>query len=210
MASISSQIQAALVSEQQDHLLRNVLQSRYPLVARLVELEEEQAGEQLLNFIILYIEAVPRLLNELEQAAKEVGLRPAISPLINIAQDFFSLSARTLGPRSGLTAMMVKAYLAHRLLEEVMDVCLYNTGESILPVDMTFTNVIVHTLIGEPFANDMDDLVNEAISRLLQPEFNGHKDSASYLAQLAKTNLVHVFQQHPSLSGEAGLCSALH
>ncbi|MEN9463972.1 MAG: hypothetical protein RL217_153, partial [Pseudomonadota bacterium] len=164
LAVNSEQIATAIVCEQQDHLLQHALQARYPLVSRLVELDETQAGKQLLDFIVLYIEAVPKLLEDLTQAAEQAGLRQAVTPLIHIANNFFNLSTHTLGPRSGLTALMVKAYLAHRLLEEVMDVCHFTTGESILPMDLTFTNIIVHTLIGEPFANDMDHLVSAAVA----------------------------------------------
>lgn len=210
LAVNSEQIATALASEQQDHLLQHALQARYPLVSRLVELDETQAGKQLLDFIVLYIEAVPKLLEDLTQAAEQAGLRQAVTPLIHIANNFFNLSTHTLGPRSGLTALMVKAYLAHRLLEEVMDVCHFTTGESILPMDLTFTNIIVHTLIGEPFANDMDHLVSAAVAQLLQPEFNGYKDSHSYLEQLASSNLVRIFQEHSSVCGQAGLVSALH
>ena len=61
LAVNSEQIATALASEQQDHLLQHALQARYPLVSRLVELDETQTGKQLLDFIVLYIEAVPKL-----------------------------------------------------------------------------------------------------------------------------------------------------
>jgi hypothetical protein len=46
-------------------------------------------------------------------------------------------------------------YLAHRLLEELNDVLNASYHCPVIPEDMTRSNLIVHHIIGEPFANNM-------------------------------------------------------
>lgn len=205
MKSIEQQIRCALSVEEQEHTLESALQASHEQIARLVELNQENTGQQLLDFISLYIRSVPNLLNDLKMVATKKKLIRSVQPLIDIALEFFNLPSHALGRRSGLTALMVKAYLAHRLLEEVNDACMFHTGTAIVPMDMSFTNTIVHTLIGEPFANDMDQLVDETVKKLFKRE---HKNKG-FIQELSNSNLVHICQQWPSLSGQVGLYSSL-
>lgn len=205
MKSIEQQIRCALSVEEQEHTLESALQASHEQVARLVELNQENTGQQLLDFISLYIRSVPNLLNDLKMVATKKNLIRSVQPLIDIALEFFKLPSHTLGRRSGLTALMVKAYLAHRLLEEVNDACMFHTGTAIIPMDMSFTNTIIHTLIGEPFANDMDQLVDESVKKLFKQEHN----NKGFIQELSNSNLVHICQQWPSLSGQVGLYSSL-
>lgn len=205
MKSIEQQIRCALSVEEQEHTLESALQASHEQIARLVELNQENTGQQLLDFISLYIRSVPNLLNDLKMVATKKKLIRSVQPLIDIALEFFNLPSQSLGRRSGLTALMVKAYLAHRLLEEVNDACMFHTGTAIVPMDMSFTNTIVHTLIGEPFANDMDQLVDETVKKLFKRE---HKNKG-FIQELSNSNLVHICQQWPSLSGQVGLYSSL-
>lgn len=205
MKSIEQQIRCALSVEEQEHTLESALQASHEQIARLVELNQENTGQQLLDFISLYIRSVPNLLNDLKMVATKKKLIRSVQPLIDIALEFFKLPSHALGRRSGLTALMVKAYLAHRLLEEVNDACMFHTGTAIVPMDMSFTNTIVHTLIGEPFANDMDQLVDETVKKLFKRE---HKNKG-FIQELSNSNLVHICQQWPSLSGQVGLYSSL-
>ena len=198
LKAIERQIYEALQLELQDHALEAALQAHFDEVSRLVVLEEDGAGKRLLDFVVSYVRAVPTLLTDLCNAARALGLIQYVQPLAQIAQEFFRLS---FGPRTGLGAMMVKAYLAHRLLEEVNEVCIFQAGEPMISMDMTMTNVIIHTLIGEPFANDLDEMVAEAVQRF----FESNVDDVA----MEPTNLVPIFQKLPSLSGEAGLRSAL-
>lgn len=207
------QLRHALDEERHTHLLQNALQCCYPQVTRLVELREQDAGERLLDFVCLYIRSAPVLLDDLQKAARYAGAGDCIQPLVDIGREFFDLPARVIGHRSGLTAMMVKAYLAHRLLEEVNEACLFRTGHPMIAMDLTLANLIVHTLIGEPFANDMDQLVNTAVTRLFsryQQQEEKEAEPGGWFSRLQPQNLVQICQRWPSLSQQAGLHSALH
>lgn len=205
MNFIEQQIQDALLEEEQEHTLEQALQASHKHIARLVDLNAENAGKQLLEFVTLYIQSVPNLLTDLQRVAAQQKLSRAVQPLIDIALRFFKLPSYSIGKRSGLTALMVKAYLANRLLEEVNDACLFHTGTAIIPMDMSLSNTIVHTLIGEPFANDMDVLVDESVDRLSLLE----KNNSDFIQELSNNNLVHICQKWSSLSGQVGLYSSL-
>lgn len=199
---ISLQIHHALQVEQKCHTLQQALQANYSQVSRLVALDEDQAGIQLLEFVVLYIRSVPSLLNDFSHTAHKYGLFKTVKPLLETAYNFFELPVHKLNARSGLAALMVKAYLAHRLLEEVNDACLFHVGRNMIPLDMTLTNTIIHTLIGEPFANEMDAIVDSAVSNL----FNQQQDNGSMLMQqLTDSNLVHIWQRLPALDQVGGL-----
>ena len=62
-----------------------------------------------------------------------------------------------------LEANMYQAYLAHRLLEELNDVLSANYNCPVIPVNMTRSNLIVHHIIGEPFANQIDGAIQAVI-----------------------------------------------
>ena len=85
------------------------------------------------------------------------------------------------------------------------------TGESILPMDLTFTNIIVHTLLANPLANDMRSSGQcAAVAQLPPARIQWLQDSHSYLEQLSSSNLVRIFQEHNALvCGRAGFDSAL-
>lgn len=200
--SIEQQLADALQSEQQTHRLEKVLQANYGLISRLVKVEQATAGKQLLDFVQLYIRSVPSLLSDFLHTAKKIGLSASVQPLVSIAYSFLNFPEEKIGARSGLTALMVKAYLANRLLEEVNDACHYHIGKTMIPIDMTLTNMIIHTIIGEPFANDMDELVNAAVKNL----FSQHEEvQEEFMHQITDSNLVHIWQRLPSLSNQAGL-----
>src|SRR5690606_6992385 len=100
------------------------------------------ADQQLLNFIFLYVGAVPDILQELDESAEQNGCGRLVQPLIKIAKEFFELAPRSPGSRTGLTAILVKSYLVHRLIEEVIDNCLFSTGNTMMNMDMALTNAI--------------------------------------------------------------------
>lgn len=199
--NVELQIASALEFEHQSHALENALQARHSLISRLVDVDEVTAGKQLLDFVLLYIRSVPDLLDDFSTTAQQIGLNSSVDALVDLATSFLNFSPEKLGIRSGVTALMVKAYLANRLLEEINDACQHRIGKSMIPVDMTITNTIIHSIIGEPFANDLDALVDTAVEGLLSQ----HQEvTDSFMHQITHNNLVHIWQRLPSLSSQAG------
>ena len=210
MEVISQQISNAIADESATHLLRQALEARAGQVARLVELPAAEAADKLLDFIVRYIEDAPQMLDDLQSAALEAGLTEYVQPVVKMASEFFTLPPQAVTGDAGLCSLMYKAYLAHRLLEEVNETYIHRVGQPMIPMDMTLSNVIVHTLIGEPFANDLDELVEVAVERLFGPaKAYQNPQFRAFMDRRETDNLVHIWRRWPSMSGEMGLVSNL-
>lgn len=208
MEAIQQLIDNAITAEASHQHLHQALSGKLEHVDRLVQLPEDQAAEKLHEFVVRYIQNVPTLLDSLQSAALEVGLVQYVQPVIRVASEFFTTPALAshIGGRAGLVALMGQAYLAMRLFEEVNETYVFKVGQPLIPVDMMMSNLIIHTLIGEPFANDLDTLVTEAVEQLLSPAYQSD-DFKAFMSQKEADNLVHICRQIPCMSAEMGLAS---
>ncbi len=124
-----------------------------------IKLPEQQAAKGLADFVVRYIKHVPDFIDAIRSMAQEAGIDKDVEPLLKIASDYFMSPPSIVDPHSQLEALLDEAYLAHRLLEEVNDRFMAKSGIPLAPMDMTVANVIAHELIGEPFANELDQAV---------------------------------------------------
>lgn len=124
-----------------------------------IKLPEEQAAKGLADFVVRYIKHVPDFIDAIRSMAQEAGIYNDVEPLLKIASDYFLTPPSIIHSHSQLEALLDEAYLAHRLLEEVNDRFMAKSGIPLAPMDMTVANVIAHELIGEPFANELDQAV---------------------------------------------------
>lgn len=105
----------------------------------------------LMAFAHEYIAHVPRLAQALTMAARDASQEHLVEPLL--ARIHASYGRPTTG---GMVSMLDRAYYVQRLVEEVNDRFMAQTGAPLLTLDMTTANLIVHALIGEPYANQLD------------------------------------------------------
>lgn len=204
-------IQKSVAQEQQTGQLHHILQQRIETVESIVQLPELEALERLYEFVIRYIEQVPQMLEDLHQGAVEAGLLNYVSPILEVVEGFFMAPPEELSEVTGLAALMDEAFLAHRLFEEVNDTYIMRVGQPMIPFDMTMSNVIVHTLIGEPFANDLEQIVTLAAKGIFGEE-KAYEENDKFLAFMDKKendNLVKIAQSWPCMSTLMGLDSHL-
>jgi len=123
----------------------------------------------LANFVIKYIEHAPKFLSVMAKASTETSMIGLTLPIIKVSEDFFLHPPEILGHEESLQRLMEAAYLTHRLIEEVNDRFLLETGQALVPVDMITANLIIHNLIGEPFSNQLDDFCFELAKEVVQP-----------------------------------------
>lgn len=139
-----------------------------------IKLPEDQAARGLADFVVRYIKHVPDFIDAIRSMAQEAGIANDVEPLLKIASDYFMSPPSIVDPHSQLEALLDEAYLAHRLLEEVNDRFMAKSGIPLAPMDMTVANVIAHELIGEPFANELDQAVLFSAELLLnEHDFEG-------------------------------------
>lgn len=134
-----------------------------------IRLPEAGRLEALLHFIEEYVSHVPRLAAALEQAGREARQESLVQPLLQKIRVLFVLSAN-----EGLTVLLDRAYAVQRLVEELNDRFMLMAGAPLLALDMTTANLIVHSLIGEPYANDLDEGATAAASELMEHHIDGN------------------------------------
>lgn len=139
--------------------LNRILERRAERLHDAIKLPRHQAIEALRRFVVRYVEHVPEFIAAIDGITREAGVDNRVKPLLTIACDYFLAPPDLINGHSQLEALLDEAYLAHRLLEEVNDRFIGYCGIPLAPMDTTRANVIAHELIGEPFANELDQAV---------------------------------------------------
>ena len=152
-------IQQAQEQDSATGRLLEFVECRKKRLHNAIKLPEQQAAKGLADFVMRYIKHVPDFIDAIRSMAQEAGIDKDVEPLLKIASDYFISPPSIVDPHSQLEALLDEAYLAHRLLEEVNDRFMAKSGIPLAPMDMTVANVIAHELIGEPFANELDQAV---------------------------------------------------
>lgn len=181
---IRESIKAALIYERNTGELRAFLDALAPKLHKTISLPQDMPGGTLWGFIVHYIKTVPEYLEVLTKLLQEAGTLGEAQVFINIAEEFFIDPPETVQQQAGLKALIDEAYLAHRLIEEINDRLLMLCGAPLTPMDMTLSNIIVHDLLGEEFANQLDLAVHFAIESLFNPEeINEHSAVNAFLSR---------------------------
>lgn len=152
-------IRRARIEDRAAESLRETLEWRRRRLHWAIKLPPEKAEWALRDFALRYIEHLPECAEAIGEMAREAKLNARVQPLLNIACDYFLAPPDLIRQHRHLEALLDAAYLAHRLLEEVNDHFMGQSGIPLAPVDTTRANVIAHELIGEPFANELDQAV---------------------------------------------------
>lgn len=144
---------------------------RYLCVARnhlhpAILLPKGGSVEALVDFVVKYIEQIPDLVAQAQHLAAQRGLEQHIHPIAHTIIDLFINPPSLLDDVFGLGELMLEAYLAHRLLEEINDNYVVKFGQPLLPVDMTVSNSIMHHLIGDELGEQLDQLVADIFDEL--------------------------------------------
>ena len=72
-------------------------------------------------------------------------------------------------------------------------------------MDITRANLIVHHLLGEPFANRLDAAVEEAVAGLLPEDLFQSAEFQAYRAQLDTASVQRLWAQWPCMSQQLGV-----
>ncbi|GAA5315974.1 MAG: hypothetical protein AseanaTS_11790 [Candidatus Pelagadaptatus aseana] len=164
---IQSTIATARVHEQQTAELKSLLEQQLPSLHTAIELPSHNSVDTLHGFIMDYIQHVPQFIEAIHTLAEDAKIDEPISYVLKVASDFFLEPPQLLESHSGMRALMDESYLAHRLIEEVNDRFINLCGQPLAPMDMTRSNLIIHYLIGEPFANELDSAVQYCVDLIM-------------------------------------------
>ncbi|RMW13338.1 hypothetical protein ALO99_200183 [Pseudomonas coronafaciens pv. porri] len=101
--------------------------------------------------------------------------------------------------------MLDGAYRAYRLAEEVNDLYIKHFGQPLIPSNTTVASVIAHQLIGEQFANELDEAVHHAVDQLLDDESFALDSVEAYREKLSSPETGAAWKRWPSLSRQWGI-----
>ncbi len=131
-----------------------------------IMIEGYQPATCLFQFAIEYIEMAPRLIECVEACAKEAGNAELFAPFVNAAIGYFTQPSVLLVRYDGLDGLLIRAYLCHRLMEEMYENNRSTRASELVDVEATRANLLAHQLIGEPFANELDHSITVTVLQI--------------------------------------------
>ncbi|NMZ03260.1 hypothetical protein BG51_06160 [Pseudomonas [fluorescens] ATCC 17400] len=204
-AALREQISRAHQHEVSTGQLAKQLDAQLPHLHSAISLAEGDRNAVMTRFVTAYIDQVPDLLDAANDVAREAGIESQIKPVLKIAEHFFLQPPAILAAHEGLNGLLDEAYLAHRLVEEVNDLYIKHFGQPLIPADTTVANVIAHQLIGEDFANQLDEAVHLAVDEMLNEESFALESVEAYREQLKSPATEAAWKRWPCLSRQLGV-----
>lgn len=166
--SASSEMTPRAVLEIIDHARRQEarsgtylkqLHSKVAALPSAVTIDGHQPANCLFQFVIEYIEMAPRLIECVDACARQAGKEQLFAPFVKAATRYFTQPSVLLVHYDGLDGLLIRAYLCHRLMEEMYENNHSMRVGGLVDIEATRANLLAHELIGEPFANELDDSI---------------------------------------------------
>ena len=205
IAALREQISQAHQHERQTGQLEQRLEQQLPHLHPLIQLPEQDARGTLARFVSAYIDQVPELLEAAHAVARQAGIEAQIKPVLQIAEAYFLLPPSELQDHVGLDCLLDEAYLAHRLVEEVNDLYIRHFSQPLIPLDTTVANLIAHQLIGEAFANQLDEVVHHSVDEMLDDQSFAAESVEQYRDTLCSPETGEAWKRWPCLSRQWGV-----
>lgn len=204
IAELRERVRIAREDEASDRALREWLDEKVPRLHRSIRTRED-AATTLFNFIQTYVERVPDMLEAAQSVANHAKMRPQLIPVLKVAEEFFLQPGEMSETHRGLLVLLDEAYLAHRLVEEVNDHYVAHGGESLIPMNNTRANLIVHDLLGEEYAGRLDNAVYQAVAGLLPEEVFSSPAFLAYKEGVGEQDRHDLWRRWPNMAEELGV-----
>ncbi|MDR0279367.1 MAG: hypothetical protein LBJ37_15925 [Paucimonas sp.] len=205
IAALREQITRAQQHESETGQLQQQLIQQLPHLHPLIQLPEQDAQGALNRFVNAYIDQVPEMLEAANAVAREAGIESQIKPVLKIAEEYFITPPQIMNGHVGLDCLLDEAYLAHRLVEEVNDLYIKHFQQPLIPLDTTVANLIAHQLIGEEFANQLDEVVHHSLDNMLDDESFALESVEAYREKLSSPETGEAWKRWPCLSRQLGV-----
>jgi hypothetical protein len=166
-----------------DRSLYVLAEEQLSVLVALFTLPKQNAIQKAVDFSHHYIMSSTDYLTAYQALAEESDISGYTRAFLYTAQQFFFTSHPIIDATTGRHALLCKAYLFHRMLEELNDRVTLERQLPLVPTDIAHTNLIAHTLIGDEQANLLDQSV------LIQLEIisNQQSDKAGVIFQQPST-----------------------
>ena len=152
---INTVLNNALDAPDSQTSLKRFLDKFYQKHPNVFIVEHGEPEERLSAMLHQYVLLLPILLAEANTICDSLERSPAMAQLSAILDQFFA----AIDPQRldyGMVGVLDKVYFGQRLLEELHDRLRLHSGRPLLSWDMALANLMVHTLIGDAYANRLD------------------------------------------------------
>lgn len=149
-------INQAKLSEAKTGAFHHMMEDKIYQLHLIIGLHANDPAQCLVKFATEYIEMAPRVMECVEACAKEAHTEQLFEPFLQAAYNYFVHPTMMFSHYTGLDGLLMKAYLCHRLLEEMYENNKSIRNSQLCAVEVTQANLLAHQLIGEPFANELD------------------------------------------------------
>ena len=161
--------------EEQHGLLAAQLSQKKSSLHRAIKIPLDNTVPVLLDFVVRYIEHVAEFVDVLSIIGINASCCEYTEAVVNFCTNTFDqtpslLTEQELTEQNALATFMAQAYIAHRVIEEVNEHFFQQCNAPLIPMDMTRSNLIIHQLIGEPHANQLD-LVAQDVAKQLERDY---------------------------------------
>jgi hypothetical protein len=158
-SELSAYLDSQLNHVRPDDAIQMLIQQHQKGLVSLFQLPLQAPEERILDFVQAYISSAPKFLTAYHALAETGGITDYTQAFFDTATQFFFNKHPICDATSGTHALLCKAYLFHRILEELNDRVELERQWALAPVDIVQTNLIAHTLIGDEQANLLDQTV---------------------------------------------------
>ncbi len=115
------------------------------------------------SFIYSYLEQVPYMLTLALTAARAVGLESEIEIILAMVESYWIEDNDVIPDNLGIIGLLDDAYCSLLSMQTMSDYYQLQTGKFLFPDDLTTANDIMRKIIGEPYASELDNIVNKAV-----------------------------------------------
>lgn len=166
--ALREHIDSTLRQIAEQHGVASLLATRLDDLHHSLHLPGTDAATALQRFVPAYVRQVPQLLEATTEAAAGRDEDRRIERALGVAEQFLLGPAAGEDALAGLENLLAGAYLAHRLVEEINDRHRVRCARPLLALDATLANLVMHQLLGEDFANQLDAVVERVGDGLLR------------------------------------------
>jgi hypothetical protein len=200
---LREKIRASLNNQEQHEAWSQWLLARSQLLHHSVILPEGYRASTLINFTRSYLMRLPDMLEHAESTASTAELLTC-STLLEIMMDYLDTDTYSDECEGGMMYdWLVRAYVSHRVLEEMQDLAVSSCGENLIPLDNTRANLLAHELLGDAFCASLEDIIQSLCavlhleeSHILQRRKKQHQQPPCMLANAMAT----LWLQEPAMA----------
>lgn len=175
-------ISTAKLSELKTQVLTTWLEDHLVDLHPSIDLTGPDPVASLGQFVVRYIELVPRILECVQRCALASGTTTLFTPFLETCVAYFVAPSVLILRHAGLDGLVIRAYQTHRLIEELYDHNQSLMKQALLREEASQANLLAHHLIGEPFANELDQACLLTLYQLVDVVPYRTLDLATYLA----------------------------